>query len=353
MSTPQTLSFGELFSGPGGLSLGLKSAGFAPTWAVDIDEWACATYNRNLGRHAICAKVEEVDFGDLPHVGGLAFGFPCNDFSQVGEQRGTGGYFGKLYQEAIRAVEEVSPDWFIAENVPGLLASDGHGIMELLAASGQGYRVSVHLYRFERYGVPQRRTRLIAVGIRQDLGLHFTPPAPTHRTPVPVKEAFEGVEEVAFNNERTRHTKRVIEMLSHIPEGENAWYEGLPERLRLNVNGCKISLIYRRLKRDEPSYTVTGSGGGGTHMYHYDEPRALTNRERARLQAFPDDFVFEGPKEAVRKQIGMAVPPLAAQRIGEALLATLRKRSYASIAPSLGLLEPGVAGPKQLEIAGL
>ena len=98
-------------------------------------------------------------------------------------------------------------------------------------------------------------------------------------------------------------------MLSHIPPGENAWYEGLPEHLRLNVKKTKISQIYKRLHPDKPAYTVTG-GGGGTHMYHYAIPRALTNRERARLQTFPDNYEFLGGKEAVRKQIGMAVPPM-------------------------------------------
>ena len=93
----------------------------------------------------------------------------------------------------------------------------------------------------------------------------------------------------------------------------------------------KISQIYRRLHPDKPSYTVTGSGGGGTHVYHYEEPRALTNRERARLQTFPDDFIFEGTKESVRKQIGMAVPVRGAQVVFEALFKTLSGKSYPSI----------------------
>ena len=88
----------------------------------------------------------------------------------------------------------------------------------------------------------------------------------------------------------------------------------MPKRMRLQLNcNAKISQIYRRLEPDKPSYTVTGSGGGGTHVYHWKENRALTNRERTRLQTFPDDFVFCGGKEAVRKQIGMAVPPRAAK----------------------------------------
>lgn len=100
-----------------------------------------------------------------------------------------------------------------------------------------------------------------------------------------------------------------------------------------------MSQIYRRLHPDEPSYTVTGSGGGGTHGYHWKEPRALTNRERARLQTFPDDFVFHGTKESIRRQIGMAVPVKGAQIIFEALLKTLSGKSYKSVDPSINHMD--------------
>ena len=93
--------------------------------------------------------------------------------------------------------------------------------------------------------------------------------------------------------------------MKYIPAGENAWYHGVPDRLKLNVKGARMSQIYKRLDPDKPSYTITGSGGGGTHVYHWSEHRALTNRERARLQTFPDNFVFEGSKESAIKQIGI------------------------------------------------
>lgn len=112
----------------------------------------------------------------------------------------------------------------------------------------------------------------------------------------------------APNNEITKQSATVVERLRHIQPGQNAFNANLPPELQLNVKGAKISQIYKRLDPNKPAYTVTGSGGGGTHIYHWDEPRALTNRERARLQTFPDNYVFEGSKESVRKQIGMAVP---------------------------------------------
>ena len=109
----------------------------------------------------------------------------------------------------------------------------------------------------------------------------------------------------------------------------------MPERLRLNVRGAQISQIYKRLDPDKPAYTVTGSGGGGTHIYHWDEPRALTNRERARLQTFPDTYVFEGGRESVRKQIGMAVPCDGARIIFEAILNTFAGIEYDFVEPNI------------------
>ncbi len=319
------------------MALGLKKAGLVPTWAVDWAEDACATYDAMIGPHSICDKVENVNFKTLESVNGLAFGFPCNDFSMVGEKKGVEGYFGGLYKFAEQALESVKPDWFIAENVPGMMASAGHSIMDEFANAGPGYNVSVHLFRFEEYGVPQKRWRVIGVGIRKDRNLTFMPPSPTHSSPVSAKEAFEGVEEVLHNNELPKHGEKVIELLEAIPPGENCWHESVPEHLKLNVPNVRMSLIYRRLHADRPAFTVVSSGGGGTLSYHFKYPRALTNRERARLQTFPDDFVFSGSPTSVRKQIGMAVPPLGAQRIGEALLKTLMGEEYPSVSPSVGI----------------
>ncbi|MDR0646266.1 MAG: DNA cytosine methyltransferase, partial [Elusimicrobiota bacterium] len=109
----------------------------------------------------------------------------------------------------------------------------------------------------------------------------------------------------------------------------------LPKKLKLNVQGAKISQIYKRLDPDKPSYTITGSGGGGTHVYHWEENRALTNRERARLQTFPDTFEFKGSKESVRKQIGMAVPIAGGKVIFEAILKSFAGIDYPSIKPNI------------------
>jgi DNA (cytosine-5)-methyltransferase 1 len=211
-------------------------------------------------------------------------------------------------------------------------------ILEDLENAGQGYRLTAHLYKFEEYGVPQTRHRVVIIGIRKNLGLEFKVPAPTTAgNYISAKSAIENppIPKNALNHEITAQAKIVIERLKHIPPGENVWHEGIPDHLKLNVKGARMSQIYRRLHPDKPSYTITGSGGGGTHGYHWSENRALTNRERARIQTFPDDFIFEGSKESVRKQIGMAVPPKAANVVVSAVLKTFAGIPYDWVYPKL------------------
>lgn len=342
----KSFTFGELFSGPGGLSLGLRLAasrlGVRVThkWAVEIDASAARTYERNFpGARVRVEDIRRVDLAQLDRVTGMAFGFPCNDFSLVGEQKGTSGAFGPLYKYCVAAVEHHRPKWFVAENVGGIRSADGGRVLPRILREFEdlGYVLSPHLFRFEEYGVPQTRHRVLIVGLRSDQKKRFRVPKPFTE----IRTARQALEDPpiaanAPNHEFTRQAPSVVQRLQALEAGENAFSASLPEHLRLNVKGARISQIYRRLHPDRPAYTVTGSGGGGTHVYHWSEPRALTNRERARLQTFPDDFVFEGGKEAVRRQIGMAVPPEGAAVVFEGLLRTLQGESYPAIEPTLG-----------------
>jgi len=349
-------NFGELYCGPGGLSLGAGMASIikedgeqfkiSHSWANDYDQDTCNTYNKNIGTDiAICKDVRNLDVTSLPNIDAFAFGFPCNDFSVVGEQNGMNGVFGPLYTYGIKVLNHHNPKWFIAENVSGITsANEGTAFKKILMAmtrAGEcGYTIVPHLYKFEQYAVPQSRHRVVIIGIRNDLNLKFRVPAPTTPNPetqISAKEAIESppIADDAINNELTEHCARVVARLSHLEEGENAWKEGLPQHLKLNVKGAKLSQIYKRLTADKPAYTVTGSGGGGTHVYHWLEPRALTNRERARLQTFPDWFEFMGSKESARKQIGMAVPAVAAREIVEAVLKTFAGIDYEHVPPYL------------------
>jgi DNA (cytosine-5)-methyltransferase 1 len=332
---------GELFCGPGGLSLGAKMAEFKTadgevfkvehTWANDYHEDTCTTFRHNICREhpdsVFYEDIRKLDITKLKPIDAFAFGFPCNDYSIVGESKGLEGEYGPLYTYGIKILKHHKPKWFMAENVGGLQsANEGQAFIQILNEMEQsGYNITPHLYKFEDYGIPQARHRIIIVGIQKEFGWKFQVPKAPCKNPLQWKTSRQAleeppIEETYMNHEYTRHLPKVIEMLDSIPPGGNAWHSNIPEHLRLNVKNVKMSNIYKRLDPNLPSYTVTGSGGGGTHMYHYDELRALTNRERARLQTFPDWYKFIGGKESVRKQIGMAVPPLAAKVIVEAIL---------------------------------
>jgi DNA (cytosine-5)-methyltransferase 1 len=339
---------GELFSGPGGLALGAHRAGgdvhgqsITHAWASDYDRDTCDTYIKNIpgaSRSTVhCQDVRQLDLGRLPAIDGFAFGFPCNDFSVVGEQKGMEGAFGPLYSYGVAVLKSHQPKWFIAENVAGIRnANEGQAFEIIIREMREaGYRLVPHLYQFDHYGVPQARRRVLIVGIREDIEVEFRVPSPEPYASanVSARAALESppIPATAPNQDRTKQSAAVVERLGYIQPGENAFTASMPDRLRLNVRGAKISQIYKRLDPEKPAYTVTGSGGGGTHIYHWDEPRALTNRERARLQSFPDDFEFLGSRESVRRQIGMAVPVEGARAVVKALLQSFAGEPYPSI----------------------
>lgn len=339
---------GELFCGPGGLAYGAMNAHISDPefkivhqWANDYDANTCDTYRYNICPNepntVYHADIRKFDLTKLAPIDALAFGFPCNDYSVVGEQKGMDGVYGPLYSYGIQVLKLYKPMWFLAENVGGLRnANDGKAFSKITQEmTDAGYTISPHLYKFEEYGVPQARHRIIIVGIRNDLDVTFKVPSPAPYANIDntCKTAIEvpPIAADAMNNEPTKQSETVIKRLSYIKPGQNAFTADIPEELQLNISGAKISQIYKRLDPTKPAYTVTGSGGGGTHIYHWSEPRALTNRERARLQTFPDTYKFIGTKESVRKQIGMAVPCKGAQIIFEAILNSFAGIPYESI----------------------
>lgn len=182
---------GELFCGPGGIGWGATHAdindpeyGIVHEWANDYDEDTCETY-----RHNICpdnpdsvyhGDIRTFDMDQLDPIDALAFGFPCNDYSVVGEQKGMDGTFGPLYTYGVKALKKFRPQWFLAENVGGLRsANEGKALKKILSElEGAGYKITPHLYKFEEYGIPQARHRLIIIGIRNDIDIEFKVPSP-------------------------------------------------------------------------------------------------------------------------------------------------------------------------------
>jgi len=327
LNKPQVVS---IFSGCGGLDLGFHLEGYNTVWANDISEWAVQSFSNYFGENIIrqgdITKINPYTDADIPECDLVLGGFPCQDFSVIWKQPGLNGTRGGLYRHFLEFVDAKKPKAFVAENVKGLLTANKRKAIETIIndfeAIEPGYVVKPHLYNFAHYGVPQFRERLLIVGIRSDTGFNFKHPLPTYgegranpyRT---AGQAIEGALEVPYNNEHINSADKTRRMLDMIPEGGN--FTDIPKDSPLYVKGM-ISHVYRRIHRNEPAKTIIAAGGGGTWGYHYPEPRPLTNRERARLQSFPDDFIFAGNITEARRQIGNAVPPEGVRSLARRLM---------------------------------
>jgi modification methylase ngoFVII len=324
--TPKVVS---IFSGCGGLDYGFHMEGYETIWANDFSEWAVKSFAANFGNVIKLSDITKINpyiDKSIPECDIVLGGFPCQDFSIIWKQPGLNGTRGGLFRHFAEFVDAKKPKAFVAENVKGLLTANKGKAIDTIVKDFEsitpGYVVKPHLYNFAEYGVPQFRERVLFVGIRVDTGFDFVHPKPTHGPNgsmpyVTAGQALKDVEKVLANNEHINIKEKTRHMLELIPEGGN--FTDIPKDHPLYVKGM-ISHVYRRIKLDEPAKTIIAAGGGGTWGYHYPEPRPLTNRERARLQSFPDDFIFEGSITEVRRQIGNAVPPVGVRAVAKRLM---------------------------------
>ena len=354
MEKKTVFSLGELFCGPGGLACGALNAHSSDgrlsvkhAWANDYDHDTCETYRHNIcpddPGSVLCKDVRHVDIPSLGDIDAFCYGFPCNSFSNVGEHKGLANEkFGQLYWYGIEVLKTYRPKWFVAENVSGI-RSAGSGDFQIILddMKAQGYKLTVNLYKAEQYGIPQTRHRVIIVGIRDDIPVEFHVPDPAVYASCDISSgaALSNIPEDAPNNELRKLSKAVYERLSYILPGENLWQaeerlgEAFPQELKIHTK-TRISQIYRKLDPSKPAYTVTAAGGGGTFMYHWTD-RELTNRERARIQTFPDTYEFIGNYSSVRKQIGMAVPCRLAEIVITAILNSFAGIEYPWVEPNI------------------
>jgi len=326
-NSPKIIS---LFSGCGGLDLGFHQEGYETVWANDFDHWACETFKKNIGDVIVEGDIEQIDPYDnisIPDCDIVLGGFPCQDFSMIWKRPGLDGERGNLYKSFLRVVDAKKPKVFVAENVKGLLTANNKKAIKQIVSDFEkiapGYNVKVKLYNFADYGVAQLRERILIVGIRSDIVFDFEHPGPTHSAKnedllphVTAGQALANIPSDAKNMEQQNLSPKTVEKLKLISAGGN--FTDIPKDHPLYVKGM-ISHVYRRIHPDQPSKTIIAAGGGGTWGYHYPEPRSLNNRERARLQSFPDDFEFVGTMTQVRKQIGNAVPPQGVRELAKIL----------------------------------
>jgi DNA (cytosine-5)-methyltransferase 1 len=307
----ETYSIVSLFSGCGGLDLGFKGGftflgktyaenPFKIIWANEINKAACETYNANVDANIVKGPIEENFLSMPPYADVVIGGFPCQDISINGKMAGVDGKRSGLYIWMVKAVSQLRPKMFIAENVKALLMKRHEDSLSRVIEdfSAIGYNVSYHLYDAADYGVPQIRERVIIVGIRKDIGFSFIPPIPvTADHYITAKDALSDLESVEEN-----------------PTINHIWSAAKPS----SGQGLRF------LTADNPATTMRSECHGNI-QFHYCLPRRISMREAARLQSFPDNFIFHAKIRETERMIGNAVPPVFAWHIAQATLNVLKQ----------------------------
>lgn len=313
----------SLFSGAGGLDLGLIQAGHEVVWANDFDADAVATYRKNIGDHIVLGDICAVPSSEIPHADVVVGGFPCQGFSQANMLRFAEDERNRLYLEFLRIVRDTQPLYFLAENVRGILSMAGGRAIQQIEAdfSAAGYRVSKQLFNVADYGVPQLRRRVIIAGTRSDLprSQDFQFPEPTHADPkkasklglkpwVSIGEAVAGYPEPDAPHDLKNHVCSLYKVTNRNFTGHRT------------TDGTKPS----------PTILARGNGGGGVcAIQHPRNHRRMSIREQAAIQTFPDDFIFEGRLNSGYRQVGNAVPVMFGQRLGQQLAAPVALKEVA------------------------
>lgn len=303
MPKPKIIKCISMFSGCGGLDLGMLG-GFTflnksypknnidIIWSNEINHAACQTYRRNISPKILEGDIQQL-FDKMPKKADLIIGgFPCQDVSINGKMEGIKGKRTSLYIWMVKAIKEVHPKMFIAENVKGLLMDrNKESLAKILSDfKGLGYDVSYHLYNTMLYGVPETRERVIIVGTLPGVP-HFEIPSETTLTPITAKQALNDLEQLPKDP-----------VINHI------WSHAA-------IHGDQGN---RHLKADRPGYTMRSECHGNI-QWHYSLPRRISMREAARIQSFPDDFIFEGGIREIERQIGNAVPPVFAWELAQSI----------------------------------
>lgn len=324
----------SLFSGCGGMDKGFEDAGYQRVWANDFDTDAQAVFKLNLGE-IDGRDITKVPVEDIPDCDIITAGFPCQPFSNAGNRRGVYDSRGELYLECLRIIESKKPKVVLFENVKGLLSSkhqSGKKLIEVIREDLEkiGYRVNYKVVNASDYGVPQNRERMILIGLREDLNKTFEfPPVQEDKSKLTLRNILDIPSNVP-NQTFWPYSPQAQNMIEQIPEG-GSWksipYENLSprfQRIRDDMKRYHAPNFYRRFSRDEINGTITASAQPeNCGITHPTENRRYTIREIARIQTFPDDFIFiDGTLKdivAMYKVIGNAVPCHLAEVIADAI----------------------------------
>lgn len=327
----------ELFAGAGGLAVGLEKAGIKCAGLNEIDKWACETLRKNRPNwNVLEGDIKAFDFTKFNNkVDIVTGGFPCQAFSYAGKKLGLQDARGTLFYEFARVVQEVNPIMCIGENVKGLLSHEKgktiEGMISILDEIGYNV-VPVKVLKAINYKVPQKRERVILVGVRKDIDIKYQYPKP-HNKIYNLVDALKKGELYDCNvpkSEGSKYPEHKKEVLDLVPQ--KGYWRNLPLEIQKKYMGKSFYLgggktgIARRIGWDEPSLTLTCSPAQKqTERCHPEETRPFTVREYARIQTFPDDWEFMGSVSQQYKQIGNAVPCNLGQEIGYSIVKFLNE----------------------------
>ena len=321
------MSFIEVCSGCGGLSQGLMDSGLVPELLNEIDPICCSTLKANHPDiNIIQEDMTKIDFSKYKNIDLLTGGVPCQSFSQAGKRKGMDDVRGNLILVFSNIVQKITPKIFMIENVVGLTTHDKGKTLEYILEKlneKNMYNIKYKILNANDFGVAQKRKRLFIIGVRKDIKKEFKFPVQHKYKPV-LRDVLEDVPE-SEGIEYSEEKKKIMEL---IPPG-GCWIN-LPEDLQkkymkksFESTGGKRG-ICRRLSMDEACLTLTTSPcQKQTERCHPTETRPFTVREYARIQSFPDDFIFKGSKTQKYKQIGNAVPVKLAKEMGKCIMNVL------------------------------
>lgn len=324
----------ELFAGAGGLALGLEQAGIKSLEFVENNHIACETLRKNRpGWNVVENDIHNVSFIEFANkIDLVSGGAPCQAFSYAGKRLGFGDTRGTLFAEFARCVKEVHPKMFLFENVRGLLSHDHGRTFKTICHvfESLGYQLQYQVLNACYFGVGQKRERLLLIGIRNDLvdQIHFVYPKPDKKWTT-LRDVLKNVPDSPF----IPYSEKKKKVMSLVPPG-GCWTD-LPEDIAKEYMGKSYYSgggrrgMARRIAWDEPCLTLTTSPNQKqTERCHPDETRPFTVREYARIQSFPDDWIFEGSISDQYKQIGNAVPVELARRMGVQIIKALRRKEH-------------------------
>lgn len=328
----------ELFAGAGGLGLGLEKAGLKCVALNEIDKWACETLRQNRPNwNVLEGDIKNFSFSKYENkVDVVTGGFPCQAFSYAGKKLGLNDTRGTLFYEFARVVNEVKPKICLGENVKGLLSHEKgktlEGMISVLDEIGYNVVSPTQVLKAINYNVPQKRERLILIGVRKDIDLKYSYPLP-YSTIYNLSDALKKgklFDSDVPKSEGSKYPKHKKDILDLVPQ--KGYWRDLPLDIQKQymqksfyLGGGKTGMA-RRIGWDEPCLTLTCSPAQKqTERCHPEETRPFTVREYARIQTFPDDWIFTGSVSQQYKQIGNAVPVNLAKEIGYSLVKFLNK----------------------------